>query len=245
MQCPRCYFSNPAGTRVCEYCGAKLESTTGSAPAPGSASSKRQTMLGPLPTAPERPASRPRRAAPIDPDDPFRIAARGAGPATVVPPVPDTLGGISTIAFDAPSEPEPPAPAPAPEPVRPRHRPTLVGSRASVSSDALAGVALIVHSDGRTEAVVLREGRIRIGRRAELEIVIDDPMASGDHAILRVENGRAWLLDTSANGTIVSGVECVNDRVDVSDDTVLRIGSTAIVLQLLGSEALAALTGLG
>jgi hypothetical protein len=207
-------------------------------------------MLGPLPTAPARPATKPARRAPIDPDDPFRIAARGAGPATEIdlPPV-----SAPTVAFEdiAPPETDTPdatSPAPPPPPdvrsARPAHRPTLVLQRPETTA-AIAGLALVVHADGRNTTHLLREGRTRIGRRQGVEIPIDDPAASGDHAILRVEGGRAWLLDTSANGTVVSGVACLNDRVDVVDDTVLVIGSTAIVVQLIGSEALALLAGMG
>lgn len=233
MQCPRCYFSNPAGTRVCEYCGARLEGTTDTQSRPASASAKRKTMLGPLPTKPESagapPPARPQTR--IDPDDPFRIAAQGVG--------------ATQVGHIAPPAPEPPPPPP-PEPPRPRSvaRPTIV-TAPPVDQPAVVGSALVLLAGGEVRAVVLREGRTRLGRRPDAEIVVDDPEASTDHALLRIDGDRAWLLDTSANGTVVSGVPCINDRADVSSGSVLVIGSTAIVIQLLDPEARAHLVGLG
>jgi len=78
MQCPRCYFDNSAEARVCEYCGAPLSEGEG-ALAVSPAARKRRTQLG---TTPDEAAwSRPARPVTprLDPDDPFRVAARGVG----------------------------------------------------------------------------------------------------------------------------------------------------------------------
>lgn len=226
MQCPRCYFSNPPGTRVCEYCGARLEGTTDTQAQPASASAKRKTMLGPAPG--RSTAARPLPGPAIDPEDPFRIAAQGVGDPTPPPaPAPD---------------PKPTMAAPPPPPSL--HRPTMV-SIAPSASPSIGGMALILTADGRSRAVVLREGRTRIGRRPDAEVVLDDPEASGDHAILRIDGEKAWLLDTSANGTRVSGVLCMNDRAEIEDGSVLQIGQTAVIVKLLRPETRAHLVGLG
>lgn len=242
MQCPRCYFSNAPTSPVCEYCGARLEPTT-EAPSAGSAASKRKTMLGPTPRfgpGPEVGPPRPR----LDPEDPFRIAAQGiAAPRPAEPspqagvPTPPPAPAAQTI---APVAPIAEAPGRSPAPPRP-HRATVV-TLPQPELAPLAGVALVIAPDGATRAVVLREGRTRIGRRADADIPVDDPQASSDHALLRIEGGNAWILDTSANGTRVSGVACINDRVDVRDGSVLEIGDSLIVLKLLGEDSLALLT---
>lgn len=236
MQCPRCYFSNPAGTRVCEYCGARLEGTTDTQTRPASASGKRKTMLGPMPTQPAR-SEPPRPQVPIDPEDPFRIAALGVGTREAQPTF-----DASTVAVPPPPPPAPPLPSAAP--TAPPQRPTIVSSRPT-TAPAIGGVALVVDAQGAARSVVLREGRTRIGRRPDAEIVIDDPEASGDHALLRIEGERAWLLDTSANGTHIAGMLCINDRADLHDGTVLRVGQTVVVVKLLSGETRSHLVGTG
>lgn len=233
MQCSRCYYTNPTGARTCEYCGANLggTDTDSKASGGGAASSKRKTMLGP-PPASARPAPLPTRPSRIDPADPFRIAAEGIAAASAAP--------VTNPAPDA--EPEAPAPPP-PAPTRaepPRQRPTLIAGHAAPEG-AVVGVAMLFPDQAPPRAVLLHEGRNRIGRRAHLEIVIDDPEVSMDHAILRIGDGSGWLLDTSANGTRVSGKLCLNDRADVTDGTVLELGHCAVVIKLLSHDTLSML----
>jgi len=243
MQCPRCYFDNPSGTRVCEYCGAKIESTTGAGTGGGSASQKRKTMLGPVPTVGQTPPARPPklRQVRIDPDDPFRVAAQGIG---AEPSRPEPESASSPVAAP-PSQPDPP---PAESPARPelsiapparRSRRATVVTLSRPDEPSVAGAAIIIPPTGSARAILLREGRTRIGRREGAEIRLEDPKVSTDHALLRIEAGQSWLLDTSSNGTFVSGVPCINDRADVSDGAVLRVGETRIVVKLIGEDALA------
>ncbi len=270
MQCPRCYFSNPSDSRVCEYCGARLEGTTDVGVDRGSSGQKRKTMLGPMPTMAKKPGGRVgvgdarAKSTPIDPDDPFRIAAQGvrslpemdAPQARSVvpsqPPEPRPAKQVRTAmrnsgpqesqSTDAPPEPRPasqvspPAAPPTPPPGRSRRATVVTLERPEEPS--VAGAAIILPATGPARSVLLREGRTRIGRRDGAEIRLDDPKASTDHALLRIEGGEAWLLDTSANGTLVSGTACVNDRADITDGSVLRVGDTLVVLKLLGDDAL-------
>ena len=116
-----------------------------------------------------------------------------------------------------------------------------MGTTPAAALAPLAGVALVVPPSGDPRSVILREGRTRLGRRPDLELVLEDPKVSTEHALIRIENGEAWMLDTSANGTIVAGRRCLNDRAVVTDGTVLRVGDTLIVLKLLSPECLAQL----
>lgn len=229
MQCPRCYFSNPVGTRVCEYCGARLDSPT--AEGPGSASTKRQTVIGPLPTAPTK-REKPAPAQRIDPDDPFRIAARGIGSRPAMPSPPKQV--------------EPAAP-PAPPPLPPRlsGRPTLITQPRSEAVGMVEAVVLLLPVEGAPVPLAIEEGRVRVGRRPDAEVVVEDPTASTDHCILRVADGRAWLLDTSANGTMVDGALCLNDRADLVHGSIIEVGKTRLVLLLVPEATRDRLGGIG
>ena len=221
MQCPRCYFDNPADARVCEYCGTDLSGGAETTEALGGTSAKkRQTMLG---EAPSLAALATPRAQPpaIDPDDPFRVAARGI------------VGGAAA---------EPPAaPVAAPAPQR-GHRATIVEGAPQMQVAEVVGVLLVFPPEGSPHSVVLRAGRTRIGRAPDNDLVLEDGRVSSDHAVLRVEGDRAWLLDTSSNGTLVSGIRYVNDKADLTDDAVLLFGRTSVVVKLVSREALLLLT---
>jgi pSer/pThr/pTyr-binding forkhead associated (FHA) protein len=224
---------------VCEYCGARLEGTTDVGVDRGSAGQKRKTMLGPMPTMARKPGSAglpQKKSTRIDPDDPFRIAAQGASvtPTAERPPAPPAAPASSP---DPPSVPSNPPPVAAAPPVARTRRATVV-TLERPEEPSVAGAAIILPPDGPARTALLREGRTRIGRRDGVEICLDDPKASTDHALLRIEGGEAWLLDTSANGTLVSGTACVNDRADLSDGSVLRVGDTLVIVKLLGEDAL-------
>lgn len=55
----------------------------------------------------------------------------------------------------------------------------------------------------RGETIVRRQGDpvFRIGRRAESDLVIDEPCVSREHALLNVRRGRVLLTDLSSTGT--------------------------------------------
>lgn len=221
MQCQRCFFDNPADARWCGYCGADLSGgTVTPAPDPGRSARKNVTMLG---------------VQPLDPDDPFRAAAGGRG------------GAAAPVAPEpAPRRtPPPPMPEPPATPRRKRHNATLVDVSPLTVTAEVVGALIVLPQDGAPRALLLRAGRTRIGRDPDCDVVLDDPRASGAHAILRVEGGRAWILDTSSNGTGVSGHRLAADRADVQDGTIIEIGTTALVLQLLDSDTLGILRGAG
>ena len=235
MQCPRCYFDNAADASVCEYCGAPLERAQRVSMPVNSSANKRRTQLGTTPAPsvwePEQP---PAPTPDLDPDDPFRLAARSvrAGPAPrVAPRTPEPTAPASQ-----PLEPaHPPTPTTAPQ--RPR-RSTLLDEGLPVPDREIAGVALMFEPECAPRAVILHQGRTRIGRAHDSDLRLEDPRASSDHAILRIEGEEAWLLDTSSNGTFFGATRVMNDKAQVRDGTVLGMGRTRVVVKLLASETL-------
>ncbi|MBN2797798.1 MAG: FHA domain-containing protein [Deltaproteobacteria bacterium] len=232
MQCARCFFDNPAEATVCEYCGAPLGGAKAAPPVSPSAK-KRQTQLGPAP------AQTPPRAADAAPP-------RAADAAPAPPPEPSpwpSSTGHSRHNFD-PADPFASAVHPDPAPPPPRGaRDTVLDQARPAEGGELAGVMLVLEPDLPPRAVVLRQGRCRIGRDPDCELVLTDPRASGAHAIVRVDGDRAWVLDTSSNGSWIGEALLLNDKSALSDGSVLRVGQTAVVFKLLCDETLSQLRG--
>lgn len=79
---------------------------------------------------------------------------------------------------------------------------------------------LLTIGDVATNEFVLSQTQVTIGRGADNDIVLDDPMVSGHHAILVVGDGsRALLLQdlNSTNGTRVNGNEVRNSPLKHGD----------------------------
>ena len=75
----------------------------------------------------------------------------------------------------------------------------------------------------------LKEGNNTIGRDADNDVVLDDPYASRQHAVVRVEDGKAHLFDLgSSGGTKVNGKEIGGGRVE--PNSVIRVGETELSL---------------
>lgn len=76
----------------------------------------------------------------------------------------------------------------------------------------------------------LGEGRFVIGRSESCQLCLNDPMASRNHAALRVENGRVRLEDLeSRNGVFVNKERVVNSTLMNHGDTI-RIGAQEMIL---------------
>lgn len=216
MQCPRCFFENPADARWCGYCGADLGPAEPIAD-PGGAARKRETRL-------DGPAA-------VPDDDPFRPAATGIPTPTPSPArAPGVRGGAAAPTGEGPT--------PDPGPRRRRAHATLVEGSEPQRTGEVVGALLILGEAGDGRAVLLREGRLRIGREDHNDVVLADPRVSGDHLIVRAEGGRAWVLDTSTNGSLVAGARLKADRAEVTDGTIIEIGRTVLVVQLLAGETL-------
>ena len=64
----------------------------------------------------------------------------------------------------------------------------------------------------------LEETSINIGRRADNDLIVDDPRVSRQHAVLRAVNGRYILFDLdSTGGTLVNGEQISQRTLDPGD----------------------------
>ncbi len=70
---------------------------------------------------------------------------------------------------------------------------------------------------------------MHIGRGANCEIILSDPVSSRFHAVIYFEDGNWHLRDTSSrNGTFINGQKAMHAR--MQDRSTLRIGSTELQL---------------
>ena len=75
----------------------------------------------------------------------------------------------------------------------------------------------------------LKEGNNTIGRDAGNAVVLDDPYTSRQHAVVRVEDGKAHLFDLgSSGGTKVNGKEIGGGQVELN--SVIKVGETELSL---------------
>ncbi|MCK6517903.1 FHA domain-containing protein [Myxococcota bacterium] len=74
------------------------------------------------------------------------------------------------------------------------------------------------------------EGRWRVGRAADNELVIDSPLVSGRHLLIERAEGRLWLTDLgSTNGSFVNGRRLnPQAREAVSEDATVTLGSLTL-----------------
>ncbi len=73
-------------------------------------------------------------------------------------------------------------------------------------------------------------GKLRIGRKADNDIVLADPTISRYHAELSFENGQYWLTDLeSINGTYLNG-DRVKGRVKITSEDTIVVALNAITL---------------
>jgi pSer/pThr/pTyr-binding forkhead associated (FHA) protein len=97
-----------------------------------------------------------------------------------------------------------------------------------ISSAATAKLAIVKGAREGTE-FPLTSAQIAIGRsKTGNDLVLNDPEASRNHAVITVENGIYSIKDLqSTNGTIVNGRQ-ITSRVLVDGD-VIEIGDTVLV----------------
>lgn len=79
----------------------------------------------------------------------------------------------------------------------------------------------------------LSVGRHRIGRKADCDIVIQQPGISEDHAVLLYRDNKFIIQDMlSTNGTFVNGI-AIEEKVNLNNDDVIRIGSIDLQLKII------------
>ncbi len=89
----------------------------------------------------------------------------------------------------------------------------------------------LVFSDGKEYSIP--PGRLTVGRQADCDLVIPDPLVSRRHAELAVRDGVLYLQDLgSANGTIVNGESVASEQV-LEDGDVVEFGDTKATVRVV------------
>ncbi len=161
------------------------------------------------------------------------------------PPAPGPAGwqspGEFTRMFQSPPPPPPspvgnaaqPAPAPdlcsytqmflAPDAVLPPHR-----GAGEFTLLTLPPVTAVLRLEDRTQGIVVKQPRARIGRQGDNDIVLDDASVSRYHAIVTRDADGFWIEDTgSKRGVFVDG-ERVEEQVALASGSSIRIGDVVM-----------------
>jgi hypothetical protein len=83
----------------------------------------------------------------------------------------------------------------------------------------------------------IRYGRIRIGSDPQSDLYLPYPEVSGEHALVNVRDNkgtpRIWCSDAnSMNGTLLNGEDIFNERPELANGDVLKIGPVELKLVL-------------
>jgi hypothetical protein len=88
----------------------------------------------------------------------------------------------------------------------------------------------VLEPHGGDRAILLRAGALAIGRGAENDLVLGDPLVSRRHARIQVRGGRLVLSDAgSRNGTRVNGAPIQEVAVGLGDEILL--GDTRLIVE--------------
>lgn len=117
----------------------------------------------------------------------------------------------------------------------------LVGASAlayNSSPGAPVAVLRVVEGPDEGREFPLPEGDSRIGRGRGSDVLLSDPMVSGDHARIRIR-GKVEIIDNrSANGVIVGGV--LVTRVELKSGDHATLGASVVEVDMLRAPAGAA-----
>lgn len=107
------------------------------------------------------------------------------------------------------------------------------GNRAMVSErPASQGICILFTNGGRAgDKVFPSTVPFMLGRAADCEIKVPDPMASRRHALIERRGSSFWVQDLeSKNGTYVFNEAVIEKRLNDSDE--IRVGSTVMKIHL-------------
>lgn len=149
--------------------------------------------------------------------------------------VPPTIRApiLPTTPVTPPPLPTSPQTVPAPQPSLPE--PALQKTRIQgVQPPALAWVAVERGSHQGARQDMHQDRPLAVGRDGQqCELVLDDPEVSGQHALIKYEQGRFVIYDmASTNGTFVNGHRV--QRQSLMDGDRIRIGGTTLVFKEAG-----------
>jgi pSer/pThr/pTyr-binding forkhead associated (FHA) protein len=97
---------------------------------------------------------------------------------------------------------------------------------------------LLTIGDVATNEFMLNKPQITLGRNDDNDVVLDDPLVSGHHALIIIgEGGRAILLQdlNSTNGTRVNGSDVRNTQLKHAD--AIQIGRCILRIHDDGTSA--------
>lgn len=137
--------------------------------------------------------------------------------------------------FERSLKPHPPAPRVA------GPRDTVLVMPAPTAAPTVVGLALVLEPGKPPRAALIYEGRNRIGRNDQAELVLADPTVSAQHAVVRMEGAAPRVSDQSANGTWVGERHIHDDATPLKPGEVIRVGDTRIAVVPLDSALLASL----
>ncbi len=176
----------------------------------------------PVPPAPDIPQPLP----PSEPPQPVTPpvepvpAPTPAQPEITPPPTPEE-----------PVPPEPDIPQPLPEPSEPP-QPVTPPPSEPVQEIATDPYLLITSTHTNTSReLVLSQRTLTIGRAGSSDILLDDPLASRHHALLRFEESHYSISDQrSANGVLINGAQLAEGvEHTLTDGDVITVGQHEIV----------------
>src|SRR5689334_15804899 len=86
-------------------------------------------------------------------------------------------------------------------------------------------------------------GEFVIGRSADCQLALDDPLVSRRHAVLRTRKDGVSVEDLgSRNGVLVNGTK-IDGAVEISDGDKVQIGSQEMMLMRIDEHRIAARSG--
>jgi pSer/pThr/pTyr-binding forkhead associated (FHA) protein len=87
-------------------------------------------------------------------------------------------------------------------------------------------VTLTIHSLQGASRVSLAEGRLTIGRGADVDVSIDDDGLSRLHATVYREGDRVWIVDeNSTNGCLINNAPATSEGTPLADGDKIRLGN--------------------
>lgn len=106
------------------------------------------------------------------------------------------------------------------------------GEAVPIDLSAVSGPALVIRAGGgrEGESFLLERDEVRVGRRPECEVFLDDITVSRDHARLR-RAADGWVLEDlgSLNGTYVNRMRI--DSIRLQDTDELQIGKYRLIFR--------------
>jgi len=90
---------------------------------------------------------------------------------------------------------------------------------------------LVILATGEKKLVTSQKEILRIGRRSDNEILLDDPSVSRRHAEIFQQDGTFYIIDTgSTNGTLLNGLRIIGP-VELAPADSIEIGTAEIVFE--------------